>query len=273
MKFFLILFLISFVGFSQEKSKKITPWTLEAAVEHAVENNLQIKQAYLDVLDAETLKLQAKGNFLPSLNLSANHSWNVGLNRNLTTNLLEDMTTQFSSGSIDLGINIYNGRRNIYQLMTSNLGILATKYQLEDMKEDVMLLVVNGYLQTVFSRENLTVQTNQLSVAKSELEETKELVNAGVLPKGELLELEATLASQEQIVVNAENDFEIARISLAQLLLINDYKNFSIADNDYEMVSSVIMEKSVDELYNEAIKSRNEILLAETNVEIAKTNK
>lgn len=272
MKFFLILFLISFVGFSQEKSKKITPWTLEAAVEHAVENNLQIKQAYLDVLDAETLKLQAKGNFLPSLNLSANHSWNVGLNRNLTTNLLEDMTTQFSSGSIDLGINIYNGRRNIYQLMTSNLGILATKYQLEDMKEDVMLLVVNGYLQTVFSRENLIVQTNQLSVAKSELEETKELVNAGVLPKGELLELEATLASQEQIVVNAENDFEIARISLAQLLLINDYKNFSIADNDYEMVSSVIMEKSVDELYNEAIKSRNEILLAETNVEIAKTN-
>ena len=80
------------------------------------------------------------------------------------------------------------------------------------------------------------------------------------------------MASQEQVVVNAENDFEIARISLAQLLLINDYKNFSIADNDYEMVSSVIMEKSVDELYNEAIKSRNEILLAETNVEIAKTN-
>ena len=39
------------------------------------------------------------------------------------------------------------------------------------------------------------------------------------------LELEATLAS-EQIVVNAENNFEIARISLAQLLLINDYKNF-----------------------------------------------
>ena len=138
--------------------------------------------------------------------------------------------------------------------MTSNLGILATKYQLEDMKEDVMLLVVNGYLQTVFSRENLIVQTNQLSVAMSELKETKELVKAGVLPKGELLELEATLASQEQIVVNAENDFEIARISLAQLLLINDYKNFLIADNDYEMVSSVIMEKSVDELYNEAIK-------------------
>ena len=133
-------------------------------------------------------------------------------------------------------------------------------------------MCIRDSLQTVFSRENLIVQTNQLSVAKSELKETKELVNAGVLPKGELLELEATLASQEQIVVNAENDFEIARISLAQLLLINDYKNFLIADNDYEMVSSVIMEKSVDELYNEAIKSRNEILLAETNVEIAKTN-
>ena len=112
------LSIIFFTFFSFSYGQQSAPWTLEAAVEHAVKNNLQIRAAYLDVIDAETYKNQAIGNFLPSLNLSAGHSWNIGLNRNLTTNLLEDMTNQFSSGGLDMSLVIYNGRRNVYQLMS-----------------------------------------------------------------------------------------------------------------------------------------------------------
>lgn len=266
---FLSLLLLSF-GYGQQPED--APWTLEAAVEHAVKNNLQIRQAYLDVIEAQTYKSQALGNFFPSLNFSVGHSWNAGLNRNLTTNLLEDMTNQFSNASIDVGVNIYNGKRNIYQLMSANLGVLAREYQLEDIKENVMLLVVNGYLQALFSKENLSIQNNQLWVAKSELEQTQSLVEAGALPKGELLELEATLASQEQRVVVAENDYEIARISLAQLLLIKEYEHFQIADTDYTMVASLIMDKKPEELYEKAVSQRNDILFAETNLEIAEAN-
>ncbi len=263
--------LLLVLGYGQQPTIDL-PWTLEAAVEHAVKNNLQIKQAYMDVMDAETYKSQAVGNFLPSLNLSAGHSWNVGLNRNLTTNVFEDMTNQFSSGSLDMGVNIYNGKRNIYQLLSANLGVLARQYQLEDMKEDVMLLVVNGYLQVLFNKENLAVQNNQLLVAKTELEQTQGLVNAGALPQGELYELQATLATQEQQVVTAENDFEIARISLAQLLLLEDYEQFSIADSDYDMVSTMILDKTPQELFDNAVTSRNDIKFAQTNVEIAEAN-
>ena len=263
--------LLLVLGYGQQPTIDL-PWTLEAAVEHAVKNNLQIKQAYMDVMDAETYKSQAVGNFLPSLNLSAGHSWNVGLNRNLTTNVFEDMTNQFSSGSLDMGVNIYNGKRNIYQLLSANLGVLARQYQLEDMKEDVMLLVVNGYLQVLFNKENLEVQNNQLLVAKTELEQTQGLVNAGALPQGELYELQATLATQEQQVVTAENDFEIARISLAQLLLLEDYEQFSIADSDYDMVSTMILDKTPQELFDNAVTSRNDIKFAQTNVEIAEAN-
>lgn len=269
----LLLFVILYglFGYSQQ-GEQVVPWTLEAAVEHAVKNNLQIKQAYLDVMDAETYKSQAVGNFLPALNLSVGHSWNVGLNRNLTTNVFEDMTNQFSSGSVDMGVNIYNGKRNIYQLLSANLGVLARQYQLEDMKEDVMLLVVNGYLQVLFNKENLAVQNNQLSVAKTELEQTQGLVDAGALPQGELYELQATLATQEQLVVAAQNDYEIARISLAQLLLLDDFENFSIADSDYDMVATMILDKSPQELFDKAVTSRNDIRFAETNVEIAEAN-
>ncbi len=255
-----------------EAQQPTAPWTLEAAVSHAVKNNLQIRQAYLNVLDAESNKSQAIGSFLPSLNVSLGHSWNVGLNRNLTTNLLEDMTNQFSNASVDLGLNIYNGRRNVYQLMNANLGILARQYQLEDMKDDVMLLVVNAYLQVLFSKENLAVQNQQLLVAKTELEQAVALVAAGAIPDGERYELEATLAAQEQAVVLAENEYEIARISLAQLLLLDDYETFAIADENYDMVATMILDKEPQELFEKALTIRNDILLAETNVAIAETN-
>ena len=270
--FFVILY--GLFGFSQqaEQAEQAVPWTLEAAIEHAVKNNLQIRQSYLDVLDSEIYKSESIGNFLPTFNLSAGHSWNMGLNTNLTTNTLEDMTNQFSNGSVDMDVNIYNGKRNVYQLLSANLGILASQYQLEDMKEDVMLLVVNAYLQVLFSKENLAVQNDQFLVAKSELEQTQVLVDAGALPQGELYELQATLATQEELVVTAENDYEIARISLAQLLLLEDFENFSIADSDYDMVGTIILDKKPQELYDKAVTSRNDIRLAETNVEIAEAN-
>jgi outer membrane protein len=263
--------LVLVFGYSQQPLQAV-PWTLEAAVEHALKNNLQIRQVYLDVMDAEANKSQAIGNFLPTLNLSAGHSWNIGLNRNLTTNVFEDMTNQFSNASLDMGVTIYSGKRNVYQLLSANLSILARQYQLEDMKEDVMLLVVNGYLQVLFSKENLAVQNNQLLVAKSELEETQALVHAGALPQGELYELQATLATQEQQVVSAKTEYEIARISLAQLLLIENVEQFSIADSDYNMVASMILDKTPEELYSKAVSVRNDIMLSKTNVEIAEAN-
>src|SRR5690606_17937238 len=72
-------------------------WTLEESVNHAIENNVSIKQIELDNKLAEVNKKDAYGNFLPGVNASASHSWNIGLNTNITTGILENQTTQFTS--------------------------------------------------------------------------------------------------------------------------------------------------------------------------------
>ena len=60
-------------------------WTLEECVNRALTENISIKQAELDYLDSEIQKKTAVGNFLPNLNIGSSHSWNVGLNQNITT--------------------------------------------------------------------------------------------------------------------------------------------------------------------------------------------
>lgn len=79
---------------SQAQSKK---WTLEECVRYALDNNITIKLSELDVKNAAIDKKAAFGNFLPAVNANASHSWNVGLNQNITTGLLENQTTQYSS--------------------------------------------------------------------------------------------------------------------------------------------------------------------------------
>lgn len=267
MKKFKVLLLILFVSGIQYAQE---PWTLEACVNRALEMNISIKQSQLDYVNSEIEKKGAIGNFLPNLNVGGSHSWNIGLNQNITTGLLENVTTQFSSMNLNVNVDLYNGLQNVKRLHRANLSLLASQYQLEDMSENVALLVANSYLQVLFSKEALAAQKLQLDITQRELERTKKLISSGVIPKGDIYEVEASLASQEKSVVDAQNAFYLSKISLAQLLLIDDYENFKIANEQYDIPVSDILSKTPTEIFSYAVKNKKDIKLIETNVEIAK---
>jgi outer membrane protein len=263
------IILIVILAFSI-KSQSQDLWTLMDCVNRALKENISIKQSELDYLDSEISRKTAIGNFLPNLNIGSSHSWNVGLNQNITTGLLENITTQFSSMNLNMNIDILNGLKNVKQLHLANLSILANQYQLADMKENISLLVANSFLQILFNKEILKVQELQLEISKEEVQRAIELVNSGVIPKGDLYEFEANLLSVEKSVIDAKNSLKLAKIALAQLLLIDDYENFDIVDVDYKLKISNILDKSPNEIFSYAVENKNEIKIAETNLEIAK---
>ena len=174
--------------------------------------------------------------------------------------------------NLNLGIDVYNGLKNIKQLHLANLRILSSQFQLADMKEDISLLVANSYLQILFNKEFIKIQESQLELSKSEVERAKELVENGVIPKGDLYEFEANLAGVEKTLIDAQNNYALSKISLAQLLLLDDYQNFDIADKEYELQVSNILDKSPEEIFAVAVSTKNEIKLFETNLDIAKKN-
>ena len=157
------------------------PMTLTECVLIAVEKNIGVKQSELSLNDAKIDKSDAKGNFLPTLNAQANHSWNIGLNQDITRGTLENMTTQYTSFGASLNIDLYNGLRNLNQLHRANLSILAGEYQLEDMKDDVLLMVANAYLQIQFNIEILEDQKTQLEITRKDSERFQKMIDAGTM--------------------------------------------------------------------------------------------
>jgi len=244
-------------------------YTLEECILIALDKNISIKQSELDLESSEIDKADAIGNFLPRFNAQSQHIWNNGLSQNITNGLIENLTTQFSSFGGNLGVTLFNGRQNINQLSRANLNMLARQYQLEDMKDDISLFVANAYLQVMFNKELEQVQRFQLELSKQERERTQLSIGAGILTAAEIYEIEANVASQEQALIQAQNAYRLSRISLAQLLLITDYENFYIAQEEFDVPFSDILDQTPKAIYEKALSFRNDIKLGITNIELA----
>lgn len=252
------------VLFSQEKK-----WTLNECVKHALENNISIKQSELDLESAQYDKRDAIGKFIPSLNGSASYSVNTGANINPVTNQFEnEVFTSFTTG-FNSSLTLFDGLRNIRQLQRAKLAQLATQYQLDKMKDDISLAVANAYLNVLLNKANLSSLQSQNEVSKEQLKRTEDLVEGGVLPKGDLLEIKANMANEKQQIAIARNTVKIALINLAQLLLVKDYENFQIVDEGYELVSNEVANQPVASIIASAEENRPELKIAEQNLAIA----
>jgi len=264
--FFLILIFVA----TAVKAKEKKQWTLKECIEHALENNISVKQSLLDIESAEIDKSDAIGNYLPSLNGSISNAWNTGLTQNVVTNTLETQQVRNSSYSITAGMSIFNGLQNLRLMQRAELNQLASQYGLSKMKDDISLFVANGYLTVLTNKANLAAIISQNEVTQEQIQRTKDLVDAGVLPQGDLLEIQATDASEKRNITNSENQVRISLISLAQILLIEDYENFDIVDEGYAIIDEGISQKDISEIITAAQENRSEVKIAETNLELAR---
>lgn len=259
--------LFSIAGFSQNKK-----WTLQECVQYALDNNITIKQAEVALLTTAIDKSDAEGAFVPSINGRATVSENTGLSFNPVTNLPQTVTTLNATGGLNLGYTLFDGLRNIRQLQRADLAKIASEFNLAKAKDDISLLVANAFLDIILNKENLKTIKAQNDITIQQIEQTQELVDGGVLPEGDLLEIKATAASERQRIVAAENAVILSKISLAQLLAVEDYQDFDVVDGDYSIFGEEIVDSPVEAIVEGAKENRYEIKIAEQNLEIAKKN-
>ncbi|MCM0664776.1 TolC family protein [Flavobacterium tyrosinilyticum] len=264
---FAVLFGFGLTGQAQSKQ-----WTLEECVRYALENNITVKLSELDVKNAEIDKRGALGNYLPSVNGTASHSWNIGLNQDVTTGILRNQTTQYSSVGINAGVDIYKGLQNQNTMRRAKLSIIASHYQLLKMQEDISLNVASAFLQILSNKEDLKVKKEQLLIDEKRYARSEEMVNAGTIPRGDLFDLKATVATDKQNIAVSENNLLISKLSLAQLLQLKEFADFDVVDDTNVADENNILAQTPIEIYNKAKETRTELKLAQTNLEIAEKN-
>lgn len=261
-----LLLCILNVAVAQGQMKK---WTLEECVNYAVENNISIQLSELDLENDKIDRSDAIGNLLPNVTAQLQGGGNTGLTFDPTTNAPVTTTIITATGNATAALTLFDGLRNINRIRRAEMLALSSQYRLENLKDDIRVNVANAYLQVLSNKESLKVFRAQYAVTEQDLIRTREQVDAGVLPRGDLLEIESTAAGQEQQIINGENQVLLSRIALAQLLQITDYANFDIADEDFDVPPSDILNYTAKEIFGKAMTFRNDIKNSEANVELA----
>jgi outer membrane protein len=263
-----IVFFLLLIGFQLSAQNK--KWTLEECVDYAIKNNISIKQSELDLKTSDVEKLEAIGGFLPTLNGNANYSVNTGASINPVTNQFQNQTFKSFSASANSNIMLFNGLANWKTLQRSKLNQIANTYRLDKMKDDIALSIANSYLQILFNKEQLKVQKNQNLVTKENIKRTQELIEAGSLPAGDIYELQATDATQEQQIISTENALLISKVALCQTLLLEDYATFDISDEVIDLPMSNITNETQEAILAKAKESVKDVKIALSNVDVAK---
>jgi outer membrane protein len=264
----LILFvalLISVATFSQKE------WTLKECVDQALERNISIQQNKLNLELAKKDVDIAKGNFLPNLNGSSSGRFGFGSFIDNTSN--QRISTNNFNASFDLSSNVtvFNGFRNTNTYKQAQLGVESSKLDLKKIENDISLFVVNGYLNILFAKENLSAAKVQYNISKKQIEAAQSRFNSGVIPKGDLLNTQSTAATNLQTVISNENALDLAFLNLAQLLQV-PAKGFDVASIDVGTPSANLFYKNSTSVYNKSLERMPEIERAKLAIENADIN-
>ena len=262
-KIFKFCLLLTSISYAQSNM-----WTLEQCVNHALENNITILQAKNSLLSSEQDIVSAKGNFLPAI--SSNISGGASLG-NIEVFPGEFRDREFYSTSVGIGFSqsVFNGFRNINLLNQSKLNLERNQFELEKLKDDISLNVANTYLNVLFNKENLELAKMQVEFSKFQLDQVRILVEAGSEPNSTLIETQATYSRDIQNLTVAENNHDLALLTLAQLLQL-PYEDFDVQVIEIDTPSANLMYDDISPILNYAMQNRNEIKVAERDIELAK---
>ena len=263
---FIILFLLGTLNsFAQKK------WTLKACINHALENNISVRQSQNTLLSNDQDIQAAKGNFLPLLGINGSQRLNLG-NVEVFDGQFLDRTFHSTNFGINISQTVFNGFRNTNIYKQSIINKAANEEAYKRIRDDVSLNVVNSYLNVLLNKENLRIAEAQYNFSLEQLERVNELVAAGTQPEANVFDAEATLANDAQLLTVAQNNDALSLLSLSQVLQV-PFEGFEVQLIELDTPSELLMYNDVKPILEYAFDNRSEIKLAEKNIEAAKLGK
>lgn len=246
-----------------------TVWTLTRCIDYAHGQNIEVRSSVLNIKSNEVGFDQAKSQKLPSVNgsISQNFSWQKG----------EDATgtsTGYSGNSnnnyqVSSSLTLSNGYKLSNKVKQAELELESVKLNSETTKENISLQILNAFLQVLYSEEQVKNAERQIESTTEQLALANERLTLSIISKSDYLQVKSELASEKLTLANARSQYEIARISLMQLMELPVNTVFDIVRPDLEKELNQMREPDAQSVYETALGIKPQVKSAEINAESA----
>ncbi|MXV50872.1 TolC family protein [Pedobacter sp. HMF7647] len=244
--------------------------TLQQAVQAALQNNLQIKQARLsEAISDENVKL-AKTSIYPNLNASTNLFFNYG--RSVDPTSYQYVEQAITTNNLNLSSNVIlsQGRLKFNQISQNKYQLEADKSNTRKVENDLSLLVGTTYLQVLNNRDLLTAAQQQLAITRQQLDRAQKLFDVGNSTLADLSQAKSQVATAELNETNAQNQLDISYLDLAQLMERDPQSKFEVVSPDVDQMLNLKTDYTATSVYSQAVENYPDIVLARYNTAVAK---
>lgn len=265
-----VIFLLSGISaaYSQEKALP-SQWDLQACIDYALENNIQIKQSEANKETGLVDTKLAKAAMLPSLSAS------IGQNLTNYPFSQEDTSSGTSSlsasGSYSLNASwtIFDGGSRITGIKQAELNNRIADLEIEESKNNIKLAIIQNYLQILYANEALKAYEDAVELSKAQLESNKIKLSVGSVAKSDVSQWESQYAADNYNLVNAQTTLENYKLQLKQLLELDrlDSMDLTLTPPGEDDVLSLIPDKQT--IYQTALHVMPQIRNSELNTEYA----
>jgi len=269
-RLFILVVLAILVGLDLLAQQK--QWSLRECCDYAVEHNISVKQQENQLRQRELQLETAKSQRLPDLNASAGQNFSFG--RGLTAqNTYTNTNTSSTSLSLGTSVPLFTGFQIPNQIKLNRLNLDAAMQNLEKAKNDIRMQVAQAYVQILYNMEMADVARRQIDIDSMQVVRLQAMVDNGKASGAQLSQQEATLAQSRLTATQADNNLQLAYLSLTQLLELPTPDGFSVVRptiQKIQMTQNTLM--SPDAIYAEALAIKPEVQSAQLAVSAAERN-
>lgn len=251
----LLVFLVNLDLLAQSKQ-----WSLRDCCDHAVANNISVKQKAKDVEKQGYTLSTALNSRLP--NLSGTASQNFSFGRGLTEdNIYANTNTSNTSLQLQTSVPIFTGFQIPENIKLNRLNLEAATADLEKAKNDIRMEVAKAYVQILYDQEISAVAHRQVAIDSMQVARLEAFVENGKASEAELSRQKATMANSQLTATQADNNTRLAVLTLTQLLELTTPEGFQIiSPTEDELMHIADLSLTLpDQIYQEALSVKPEI--------------
>ena len=244
--------------------------TLKASIDIALAKNVQVEQSHNNVDAAQGGVLAAYGAYLPSL--TANGQWLRQQNDGpVSTHVIGGLpyvsggfsvTNSYSTG-LSMGYTVFNGFNREATVKRAVAGANASSDLFSRTKQQIVFTVQSDYLTVLRNEQLVKVNEENLKRDQRQLDRITESHKVGSLSIADVYRQQSIVASDELLLLQAQNTFDKSKADLISLIGMDVSKDYVVADpsispdiTDAELSSTKDTYKTMDQLAKTALDVR-----------------
>ncbi len=238
------------------------------AVSLAVQQNLALRAAALDVAVAEAQLAQARAGGAPQLNLTSSYTYLQQPGQTLTfpnpfAPVPPTLTVRVPPPDPNVlllrlaaQVPLYTGGRLEAQRALAEANVRGARAVLERTRQQVVFAVHQAYLQLLLAREHDAAARRALAAAEESVRVARARVAAGAAAPFDQLQAEVALSNAQQALARAQAQVATAQVQLASLLNLPLEMRFEPSD---ELVARPVS-GTFEEWVERALQNRPDLL-------------